>query len=83
MNARGIAVSRPCYFTVERILGRQVPKLYWDDLPRTPIRGLEYVVRLDQLPNGSLWQHRPLKDLLAVYQHLKRLRKLPPRWEGA
>ena len=74
--------ERACFFTVERIQGREVPHLYWDELPhRRPIRNLVYVVRLDQLPNGSLMIHRPLKDLYSVYQHLQRRGKLPPRWE--
>ena len=73
--------GRAAYFTVSRVMGREVPAIFWDELPRTPIPNLVYVTRLDQLPNGSLLIHRPLKDLYSVYQHLQRRGKLPPRWQ--
>jgi len=49
-------------------------------LPRTPIRNLVCVVRLDELPNGHELRRCPLCGLYALYQHLQRRGKLPPRW---
>lgn len=70
-------MTRPCYFVVA---GR-VPMLYWDELPREPIRGLEYVVRLDQLPDGDRLAQTPLNQLYGTYRALRRRGTLPPRWE--
>lgn len=72
-------MTRPCYFVVARLMGRPAPMLYWDELPREPIRHLEYVVRLDELAPSLVTS--PLADLFAVYLRLKKLGKLPPRWE--
>ena len=75
--------SRACYFVVARVLGREVPALYWEELPRAPIRNLTYVVRLDQLPNAEALGlcNANLWELFRVYQHMKARGKLPPRWE--
>lgn len=72
---------RAAYFTVALVLGREVPAIWWDELPRAPIRDLVYVVRLDQLPHGEALCAAPLCDLYAVYCHLKKRGKLPPKWE--
>lgn len=73
---------RPCYFVVTKGIAGEVPSKYWDELPRAPIRNLVYVVRLDLLPNGEDMCRAPLVDLFAaVYRHLKKRGKLPPRWE--
>lgn len=71
----------PAYFVVTRQLGRETPAIYWDELPRSPLRNLVYVQRLDLFPNAAELVASPLADLFAVYQHLKRRGKLPPRWE--
>lgn len=73
--------DRPAYFVVARWCGREVPAIYWDELPRQPIRGLEYVIRLDILPNAAAMMRAPVSDLLGVYRFLKKRGKLPPRWE--
>ena len=74
--------TRPCYFVVALDhTGREQPSLYWEELPRTPIRRMTYVLRLDEQPNGERMVRTPLADLFSVYQHLKRRGKLPPRWE--
>lgn len=73
--------DRPAYFVVALRLGRPTPMLFWDELPSTPIRGLEYVVRLDTFPNGAELVRASLAQLFAVYQVLKKRGKLPPRWE--
>ena len=72
---------RPCFFTVQVILGREVPLIYWDELPRTPIRNLVYVVRLDEMPHAERLCNSSLSQLYAVYRHLKQRGQLPPRWE--
>ena len=74
--------SRPAYFVVSRSMGREVPAIFWDELPREPIPNLVYVTRLDQLSNGAELLSEPLSQLFAVYQHLRKRGKLPPRWEG-
>ena len=73
--------ARPTYFVVAKVLGREVPTIYWDELPRAPIRNLEYVLRLDLLPNADKLIAASLKELFAVYLALKRRGKLPPRYE--
>jgi hypothetical protein len=55
--------------------------LFWDELPRSPIRNLEYVLRLDVLPNATRLVNASLGELFATYQALKARGKLPPRWE--
>ena len=74
-------MSRPAYFVVARRDGREVPAIYWDELPQQPIRNLVYLVRLDVLPNGPALVAAPLADLYAVFCHLRKRGKLPPRWE--
>lgn len=72
---------RPAYFVVRRTYhGREVPEIFWDELPRTPLRHLVYIVRLDQLPNAEVLVSSTLNQLFAHYQHLKASGKLPPRW---
>ena len=73
--------ERAAYFVVSRSMGREVPAIFWDELPREPIRNLIYVVRLDQLPNAADLLRASLGQLFAVYQHLLKRGKLPPRWE--
>jgi hypothetical protein len=73
--------DRPAYFCVRRLYGREVPEIYWDYLPRTPLRSLIYIVRLDQLPGADTLTRTPLQQLYTIYQRLKALGKLPPRWE--
>lgn len=72
---------RPAYFVVSRELGRETPIIYWDELPKAPIRNLVYVQRLDQFPNGADLVRAPLANLFAVYQLLKKRGKLPPQWQ--
>jgi hypothetical protein len=73
--------ARPAFFIVTRQYGRETPAIFWDELPRAPIRNLVYVQRLDLFPNGADLVRAPLAQLFAVYQHLKAREKLPPRWE--
>jgi hypothetical protein len=73
--------TRPTYFVVAKVMGKSYPCVYWDELPRAPIRNLEYVLRLDVLPNADRLVAASLKDLFAVYLVLKRRGKLPPRYE--
>ena len=73
--------DRAAYFVVARRMGQPTPMIFWDELPKAPIRGLEYVVRLDELPNGGALVRASLAQLFAVYQLLKKRGKLPPRWE--
>jgi hypothetical protein len=73
--------DRPAFFVVTRWFGREMPAIYWDELPQAPIRNLVYVQRLDLFPNSADLVRAPLAKLFAVYQHLKRRGKLPPRWE--
>ena len=73
--------GRACYFTVERHMGKERPQLYWDELPRAPIRNLVYVLRLDTLPNGERMTRAQLSALYAVFCRLREQGKLPPRWE--
>jgi hypothetical protein len=73
--------SRPAYFVVYRVLGREVPAIFWDELPKEPIRQLSYVVRLDLLPNAADLVDAPLWRLYAVFCHLRKAGKLPARWE--
>ena len=61
--------------------GREMPALYWEELPRTPIRRMVYVQRLDLFPNAEKLMAASLEQLFEVYQRLKRAGKLPPRWE--
>jgi hypothetical protein len=73
---------RPAYFIVTRnVLGAEVPAIYWEELPRQPIRHLVYIQRLDLFPNGEDLCRASLGQLFDVYQMLKRRGKLPPRWE--
>ena len=74
-------IDRAAYFTVERIMGREVPVIYWDELPRAPIRNLVYIVRLDSFPNSAQLCEASLEQLFAVFCHLRNRGKLPPRWE--
>jgi hypothetical protein len=76
--------DRAAFFVVALDLaGRETPAIYWDELPRTPIRRMTYVVRLDQLPNAEALGlcHANLWELFKVYRHMKARGKLPPRWE--
>jgi hypothetical protein len=73
---------RPCFFVVALdYVGRPQPALYWDELPRTPIRRMVYVQRLDLFPNADKLMSASLEQLFETYQRLKRRGKLPPRWE--
>lgn len=73
---------RPAYFVVRRTPhGREVPEIFWDELPRSPPRNLVYIVRLDQLPNADVLVSSSLHELFCHYQHLKASGKLPPRWK--
>jgi hypothetical protein len=74
-------VSRRAYFVVERRMGREQPAIYWDELPHRPIRNLDYIVRLDLLPNAEALMHASLAELFRIYRALKQRGKLPPRWE--
>jgi hypothetical protein len=74
-------VERACFFVVARIMGKSTPMIFWDELPRAPIRNLEYVLRLDVLPNGVALVNASLKQLFATYSMLKARGKLPPKWE--
>lgn len=71
---------RPAYFVVRRRYGREVPEIYWDELPREPLRGLVYVVRLDQLPGAASLTGQPTTWLYRLFCQLRRQGKLPPRW---
>jgi hypothetical protein len=73
--------DRAAYFVVQRLYGREVPAIYWDELPKAPLRALGYVVRLDTFPNGAQLVKASIADLFAVYQMLKLKGKLPPQWE--
>jgi hypothetical protein len=73
--------DRAAYFVVATVMGRSTPAIYWDELPRAPIPHLEYVTRLDALPNGKAMLAASLAQLFAVYRVLKKRGKLPPRWE--
>jgi hypothetical protein len=75
------AEKRICFFVVERWQGGVIAKLYWDELPRNPIRNLEYVLRLDDQPNGAALVCAPLHQLYATYLTLKKRGTLPPRWQ--
>ena len=72
---------RPAYFVVQRLYGREVPAVYWDELPREPLRGLVYVQRLDLFPNAERLCAASLDQLFAAFLHLRKRGKLPPRWE--
>jgi hypothetical protein len=73
--------ERACYFVVAKIMGRSTPMIFWDELPKAPIRHLEYVLRLDVLPTGVALVNASLKQLFATYLALKMRGELPPRWE--
>lgn len=74
--------DRAAYLVISRRLGRPTPAIYWDELPRAPVYELEYVVRLDQLPEDNLLRlDVPLTRLATIYTTLKDAGKLPPRWE--
>lgn len=74
--------DRPAYFVITRgELAREIPAIYWDELPKAPIRNLIYVVRLDTFPNGHKLLQASLAQLYATYVQLKERGKLPPRWE--
>ena len=72
---------RPAYFVVQRVMGRETPAIYWDELPREPIRNLVYVTRLDVLPGAKSLSGEPLTWLYRLFCQLRRQGKLPPRWE--
>lgn len=74
-------MSRPAYFVVQRLYGREVPAIYWDQLPRSPLRSLVYIVRLDQLPGATSLTGQPTTWLYRLFCQLRRQGKLPPRWE--
>jgi hypothetical protein len=74
-------IERACFFVVARQFGRSTPMIFWDELPKAPIRNLEYVLRLDVLPNAVALVNASLKQLFATYLALKTRGKLPPRWE--
>jgi hypothetical protein len=74
-------MTRPAYFVVAKRHGQECPAVYYDELPRQPIRNLVFVVRLDQLPNGHDLVRASTGDLYAVYCRLRDRGKLPPRWE--
>jgi hypothetical protein len=79
-----VTVTRPCYFVVARdYFGREQPAIYWEELPRAPIRHMTYVVRLDLQPNAAALMAASLEKLFSVYLHLKSRGKLPPKWEPA
>jgi len=74
--------DRAAFFVVALdLFGREVPAIYWDELPKAPIRRMTYVVRLDTFPNAEKLLAASLAQLFEVYQQLKRRGKLPPRWE--
>jgi hypothetical protein len=75
-------MTRACFFVVALdFFGREQPAIYWEELPRQPIRRMVYVQRLDLFPNAADLVNAPLERLFAIYQRLKRAGKLPPRWE--
>lgn len=75
-------MTRACFFVVALdFFGREQPAIYWEELPRTPIRRLVYVQRLDLFPNAKELVNAPMERLFATYLRLKRMGKLPPRWE--
>jgi hypothetical protein len=77
-----MTTDRPAYFVVTRINGGgEVPAIFWDELPKAPIRNLVYVQRLDLFPNAAALVNAPLSQLFAVYEFLKARGKLPPRWQ--
>lgn len=70
--------NRPAYFVISRVLGRLTPAIYWDELPRAPIRNLEYVTRLDLLPPEHLLRLEvPLARLSEIYAMLLAAGQLP------
>lgn len=73
--------ERPAYFVVQKIAGLERPAIYWDELPREPLRNLVYVVRLDQLPGAASLTGQPTTWLYRVFCHLRRQGTLPPRYE--
>jgi hypothetical protein len=74
-------MSRPAYFIVQKTdLGLR-PTIFWDEMPRERPRGIEYVVRLDELPGGDKLVERPLSELFGVYLQMKRRGNLPPQWQ--
>lgn len=77
----GVEVMRPAYFVVYRVLGREVPAIFWDELPKEPVRQMIYVTRLDELPNGAALVEQRLSVLYRVFCDLRQAGKLPPRWE--
>jgi hypothetical protein len=77
----GAVSMRPAYFVVQRFFGHAHPVIYWDELPRQPLRHLEYIVRLDQFPNGELLVETTLDQLMRLYTFMKARGTLPPRWD--
>lgn len=73
--------ERPAYFVVQKFAGLERPAIYWDELPREPLRNLVYVVRLDQLPGATSLTGQPTTWLYRVFCHLRRKGMLPPRYE--
>lgn len=73
--------ERACFFVVAKVMGKSAPMIFWDELPKAPIRNLEYVLRLDVLPTGVALVNASLKQLFATYLALKMRGELPPRWE--
>jgi hypothetical protein len=74
-------MPRPCYFVVAQWLGREVPQLFWDELPREPVRNMIYVMRLDQHPDAERLCATDVAQLYDTFCHLRHAGKLPPRWE--
>ena len=74
-------MMRPAYFVVSLLNGRETPAIYWDELPRAPIPRLVYVLRLDQQPNAKALCEANLAKLYAVFCHMRKRGKLPPKYE--
>jgi hypothetical protein len=74
-------MTRPTYFVVAKRHGIEHAEVYFDELPRAPIRGLVYVVRLDQLPDAERWLRLPVRALYRTYHALAERGTLPPRYE--
>jgi len=71
-------MAEPVYFVVRRGLdSRPMPALYYDLRPRDR-HGIEYEVRLDQLPGGADLVTWPLDRLYQSYLTFKAHGKLPP-----
>jgi hypothetical protein len=74
-------IGRAVYFTVVTYNGREQAAKYWGELPRSPIRNLVYVLRLDQLPGGDKMALAPLDQLYRTFCAMRERGNLPPRWQ--